>query len=272
MKPTSISGRWFDWSKKTYIMGILNRTPDSFSDGGKFTEFDSALRHAQLMVSEGADFIDIGGESTRPGFVPLSPEEEMRRVIPVIEELKKTSAVPISIDTYHAKTAAAAVQAGAGLINDIWGLKGDPEMAAAAASLGVPVCIMHNRKAPDYANLIEDMKRDLEESLVLAAKSGISEENIILDPGIGFGKTYEHNLGVMRNLDAFLSFGYPLLLGVSRKSMVGLTLNLPVEERLEGTIAANVAGILKGADILRVHDVRANLRAAAMADRLVRFE
>jgi dihydropteroate synthase len=265
-----INGAEFQWGKRTYIMGILNRTPDSFSDGGRYTGLDEALAHVAEMLREGADIIDIGGESTRPGFTPVGADEEIERVVPLIEAATKKHGATVSVDTYHAATAEAAVKAGAHILNDIWGLKADPEMAGVAARHGVPVCIMHNKETPEYENLIEDMIRELEESVEIAVKSGVRRENIIIDPGVGFGKTYQHNIEVMRNLERFKGMGYPVLLGVSRKSMIGLTLDLPVGERLEGTIAANVIGIMKGADIIRVHDVERNRRAASMADRVVR--
>ena len=270
MSCIDINGKPFEWGKKTYIMGILNRTPDSFSDGGRYTSMDDAVAHARNMISEGADIVDVGGESTRPGAEPVSPEEERERVIPLIRKISKICDIPISVDTYRAKTAAEAICAGAGLINDIWGLKADPEMADVAAQYRVPVCIMHNRKSPDYQNLIEDVRRDLGQSIETALKRGIKDEDIIIDPGIGFGKTYEQNLEVMKNLDRVKELGYPLLLGISRKSIIGMTLDLPAGERLEGTIALNVMGILKGADIIRVHDVEQNRRAAVMTDRVVR--
>ena len=270
MENMKISGEAFVWGARTYLMGILNATPDSFSDGGKYVDLKIAAEHVQSMIREGADIIDVGGESTRPGAEPVDPDEEIRRVVPLIALITKISDCPVSIDTYHAKTAEEAVVAGAGLINDIRGLKADPEMASVAAQFGVPVCIMHNRKSPDYVDLIEDMKRDLDGSINIALKAGVQNRHIILDPGIGFGKTYEHNIEVLSRLEDFAMLGYPLLLGVSRKSVIGRTLDLPVEERLEGTMAANVAGIMKGADIIRVHDVLQNKRAAVMADALVR--
>ncbi|MDR1362774.1 MAG: dihydropteroate synthase [Spirochaetaceae bacterium] len=265
-----INGVKFDWGKRTYIMGILNRTPDSFSDGGKYTGMEEALSHAAEMISRGADIIDIGGESTRPGFAPVGVNEEIDRVVPLIEAVSQKYGIPISVDTYHAKTAEAALKAGARIINDIWGLKADPEMAGVAARYQAPVCIMHNKKLPEYENLLKDVLKELEQSVELAVKSGIKNENIIIDPGIGFGKTYEHNIEIMKNLEIFKSLGFPILLGISRKSMIGLTLDMPVDKRLEGTIAANVIGIMKGADIIRVHDVEQNRLAAVMTDRIVR--
>jgi dihydropteroate synthase len=261
----------WEWGKKTYIMGILNVTPDSFSDGGKYFPIEAALQHAAQMVKEGADIIDVGGEATRPGFaVPISEEEEIQRVIPVIQRLSQEVDRPISVDTYKAKTAELAVAAGAHMINDIWGLKKDPEMARTAAYCKVPVCIMHNKENTDYGNLMEDILSDLEQSIELGIKAGIKEENIILDPGIGFGKTWEQNLVVMRNLDRLKQFGYPVLLGASRKNFIGRTLGLEVNERMEGTMAVTAIGIMKGADIVRVHDVLQNTRVAAMTDRILR--
>jgi dihydropteroate synthase len=251
-------------------MGILNVTPDSFSDGGCFFDHDAAIERARQMTAEGADIIDIGGESTRPGFKPVPAEQEMERVIPVIEQLSRHTNVPISVDTYKAKTAEAAIRAGAHMLNDIWGLKADPEMGSVAARYGVPICIMHNKAKAEYDNIIEDMMREISESIEIALKAGVKDENIIIDPGIGFGKTWEHNLQVMRHLEQFKRLGYPILLGASRKSFIGKVLDLPVEERLEGTIAATVVGIMKGVDIVRIHDVYQNKRAAVMTDEMGR--
>ncbi len=258
------------WGERTYIMGILNVTPDSFSDGGRYNEKTAALEHAEQLVNEGADIIDIGGESTRPGATVVTIEEEIARVTPIIACLSKHITVPISIDTYHARTAEEALKAGAHMLNDVWGLKADPEMASVAAQYKVPICIMHNKEQADYDDLIEDMKRELTESIEIALKAGIDDEKIILDPGIGFGKTWEHNVLVMRHLEEFRQMGYPVLLGTSRKSFIGMVLDLPVEERLEGTIATTVTGIIKGIDIVRVHDVKENKRAAKMTDKMVR--
>ncbi|MDR2659720.1 MAG: dihydropteroate synthase [Spirochaetaceae bacterium] len=266
----NIGKKEFNWGSRTYIMGILNRTPDSFSDGGQYIELEKAAEHAFAMAAEGADIIDVGGESTRPGFAPVSAGMEIERVVPLIEKLSRTCDIPISVDTYRAETAEAAIQAGAAMINDIWGLMADPQMADVAARYQTPVCIMHNKQVPEYDNLIEDVKKELHKSVELALKSGIKAENIILDPGIGFGKTYEHNILLMRNLEQLKALGFPVLLGISRKSMIGLTLDLPISQRLEGTIAANVLGIVKGADIIRVHDVEANWRAAEMTDKIIR--
>ena len=269
-KKLKIAACEWEWGKQTYIMGILNVTPDSFSDGGRFFNTDTALRHAAGLAEDGAHIIDVGGESTRPGFLPVAEEEELRRVIPVIERLAAEITLPISVDTYKAKTAELAVKAGAHMINDIWGLKKDPEMAPTAASLRVPVCIMHNRSHTEYKNVMEDILAELGESIELALKAGIKDENIILDPGIGFGKTWQQSLAVMRNLEMLKTLGYPVLLGASRKSFIGKTLGLEANDRLEGTLAVTSIGIMKGADIVRVHDVRENARAARMTDSIVR--
>lgn len=197
-------------------------------------------------------------------------EEEIGRVVPVIAHLSKKLNIPISVDTYRAKTAEQAIKAGADIINDVWGLKADRDMACVAAQYRIPICIMHNKAVPTYDDLVEDVKREIDGSIELALKNGVKDEQIIIDPGIGFGKTYEQNINIMRNLDQFKQFGYPVLLGISRKSMIGLTLRLPVDQRLEGTIATNVMGIVQGVDIVRVHDVLANKRAAMMTDRVVR--
>ncbi|MCK5153543.1 MAG: dihydropteroate synthase [Spirochaetales bacterium] len=252
--------------ERTYIMGILNITPDSFSDGGKFSVLDSAIGHAVLMAEKGADIIDIGGESTRPYHKEVSAEEEISRVIPVITELVKVLKIPVSIDTAKAVVAKEAVKAGASMINDVWGFKNDPEIASVAAETGVFCCLMHNRDNTKYNNLIVDIKNELSKSINLALNAGVNKRKIIIDPGIGFGKTLEQNLEVMSKLSEFKELGYPILLGTSRKSMIGLSLDLPVEERLEGTIATTVLGISSGCSIIRVHDVRENFRAARMTD------
>ncbi|MEY8000567.1 dihydropteroate synthase [Clostridium sp. Mt-5] len=260
----------FEIGRRTYIMGILNVTPDSFSDGGKFNNLELAVEHAKKMEAEGADIIDVGGESTRPSYEPLGQQEELERVIPVIGTLTKYINVPISIDTYKGKVAEEAIKAGASLINDVWGFKRDPYMAEVAAHYKVPCCLMHNRNNTDYKNLMEDILDDLTESINIALKAGVNSENIIVDPGIGFAKNYEQNLNVMNNLEQLSKLGYPVLLGASRKSMIGNTLKLSTEERLEGTIATTVIGIMKKCDFVRVHDVKENKRASLMADAILR--
>ncbi|MDK2992493.1 MAG: dihydropteroate synthase [Clostridiales bacterium] len=269
-KSMRIGNKTWQWGKRTYIMGILNVTPDSFSDGGLFCDVDSAVAHAMQMVKDGADIIDVGGESTRPGFKPVSADDETNRVVPVIRRLTQELDVPISIDTYKAKTAIAAIEAGADMINDIWGFKADMDMAAVAAKYKVPICLMHNKNEAIYNNLIEDMLTELRQGIDIALNAGVEPENIIVDPGIGFGKTWEHNLAIMRSLDEFKRLGYPILLGTSRKSFIGKVLDLPVDDRLEGTLATTAVGIVKGVDIVRVHDVKANKRVAVMTDAMVR--
>ncbi len=256
----------FDFDNNSYIMGILNVTPDSFSDGGKFNNVDTAVAKALTMVEEGAHIIDVGGESTRPGHEELSVQEEINRVVPIIEILAKSISVPISIDTSKESVAKAAILAGASLVNDVWGFKKDPDIASITAKYKVPCCLMHNRTNANYSNLIDDMIIDLNESINLAISAGIPKENIIIDPGIGFAKTVENNLFVMKHLDTFKKLNLPILLGTSRKSMIGLTLDLPVDKRLEGTIATTVVGYLKGCRLFRVHDVKENLRALRMTE------
>jgi len=261
----------FDIGSRTFVMGILNVTPDSFSDGGRFDEIESAVSRALEMERQGADIIDVGGESTRPGHTPVAPEEEIRRTSPVIGELVSRLRIPISIDTSKKDVAKAALEAGASLINDVWGFRRDPEMADLAAQAGIPVCLMHNQEGTRYENLMDDILRQLEESAIRAVRAGVNPAGIILDPGIGFGKTVEQNLEVMRNLERLGETGFPWLLGSSRKSMIGKTLKLPAHERTEGTIATNVLAITAGADFIRVHDVRENTLAARMTDRIIRF-
>lgn len=261
-----IGDRKFDTENGVYVMGILNVTPDSFSDGGLWTERDAALRQAGRMAEEGAAIIDIGGESTRPGHTPVSAEDEAARVLPIVEAVKRETGLPVSIDTYKAEVARAALEAGADMVNDIWGLRRDGgEMAALIAGTGAACCLMHNRERAEYADFMADMLSDLRETLAIADRAGIARSSIVLDPGIGFGKTYEQNLIAMNRLDELLAFGCPVLLAASRKSVIGLTLDLPADERLEGTIATTVAGVLRGAAFVRVHDVKENLRAARMA-------
>ena len=265
-----IGGKKFERKGHTYVMGILNVTPDSFSDGGSYTTIDKALKHAEQMIREGADIIDIGGESTRPGYTLLSDEEEISRVVPAIEAVKKEFDIPVSVDTYKSAVAKAAINAGADMVNDIWGLKYDPALAKVIGDANLPCCLMNNRKSPEYDRFIEYCLDDLNETLKLAQAGGIREENIILDPGVGFGKTYEHNLMVMKHLEDFNSLGYPVLLGTSRKSLIGLTLDLPANERVEGTIATTVMGVMAGMSFVRVHDVEANRRAIRMTEAILK--
>lgn len=261
-----IGNREFDTENGVYVMGILNVTPDSFSDGGRWLERDAALRQAAKMAAEGAAIIDIGGESTRPGHSPVGAEEEAARVLPVIAAVKRETGLPVSVDTYRHETARLALEAGADMINDIWGLRYDGgEMARLIAQSGAACCLMHNRKSAEYRDFMPELLEDLRGTLDLAAAAGIARERIILDPGIGFAKSCEQNLTAMHRLDELAAMGCPVLLAASRKSVIGLSLGLPVEERLEGTLATTAIGVLRGATFVRVHDVKENLRAARMA-------
>ena len=264
-----IGSRDFATTGHTYIMGILNVTPDSFSDGGKFNQIDAALKHAEEMIGDGADVIDIGGESTRPGYTKISDAEEIDRVVPVIEAVKKEFEIPISVDTYKSSVAEAAAEAGADLINDIWGLKYDAHMAEVIAKSGLACCLMHNRDNAEYRNFMEDMKQDLRETIVLAKAAGIADDKIILDPGVGFAKSYENNLEAIRSLEELKKLKYPVLLGTSRKSVIGLTLDLPAAERVEGTIVTTVMAVEAGCTFVRVHDVKENHRAIQMAEAIL---
>lgn len=264
-----IGGKNFDVKNKTYVMGILNVTPDSFSDGGKFYSLDRALKQTEKMIYDGADIIDIGGESTRPGHIAVSDEEEMERVIPVIKAVKKRFDIPVSIDTYKSKVALAAVEAGADLINDIWGFKYDSKMAETVKKSNAACCLMHNRSNMDYLDFMEDVLSDLKASIDIALRAGIERDKIIVDPGVGFGKNYEQNLAVINNIDRLFELGYPVLLAVSRKSVIGNALNLPVDQRLEGTLAATVIGVLKGCGFVRVHDVKENKRVIDMTEKII---
>lgn len=264
-----IGNREFVFGKHVYIMGILNVTPDSFSDGGKFNTMDQAMAQVEKMIAQGADLIDVGGESTRPGHQQITEEEEIERVVPVIQKIKETFDIPVSIDTYKSKVAKAALDAGADMLNDIWGFLYDEKMAELAATYDVPVCLMHNRNNTEYGDFVRDVVEDLKKCLAVAEKHGVKKENIILDPGVGFGKTYEQNLAIINHLEALCDMGYPVLLATSRKSVIGLTLDLPVTEREEGTIATSVMGAVKGCDFVRVHDVQANARALKMTEAIL---
>lgn len=261
-----IGSREFELGKKTYVMGILNVTPDSFSDGGRYQKIDQALYHVEEMITDGMDIVDVGGESTRPGYTPITAEEEEERVIPIIEAIKSRFNIPISLDTCKAAVAKAGICAGVDLINDIWGLKFDPALAEVIANENIACCLMHNRKEAVYQNYMEEVLWDLEETLQIAHQAGIADDKIMLDPGVGFGKTYEHNLEIIDRMEMLHSLGYPLLLGASRKSVVGNALNLPKEERVEGTLVTSVFAVLKRAMFVRVHDVKENVRAIRMAE------
>lgn len=261
----------FDTKNHCYIMGILNVTPDSFSDGGKFDSLDAALFHAEEMVNQGADILDVGGESTRPGHIQqITEDEEIARVTPVIEQLKKRFDVPVSIDTYKSRVAEAALQSGADLVNDIWGLKYDENMAEVIARHQAACCLMQNREQIDYTDYVEDVLDDLRESVQIAKATGIPDDRIMLDPGVGFGKTYEMNLEIIRVVGRLKELGYPVLLGTSRKSVIGLTLDLPADQREEGTLVTTVLGVEQGCSFVRVHDVEANARAIRMAEAIFR--
>ncbi|NEW09565.1 dihydropteroate synthase [Paenibacillus sp. SYP-B3998] len=271
MKVISCRGHELPIGDRTIIMGILNVTPDSFSDGGDYMTIASAVQRARRMVAEGADIIDIGGESTRPGFAAVTEAEELRRVIPVIQALSAEINVPISIDTYKAEVARQALEAGAHIINDVWGGKADSHMAAVAAHYDSPFILTHNRTNMEYMDFLTNVLADLHESIELALEAGVRRENIILDPGIGFAKTYEQNLQLMKHLRLIADIGYPVLLGTSRKSMIRTALGgVPPEDCLEGTAATIALGIAQGCGLVRVHDVQAMKRVAVMTDAIIR--
>lgn len=257
-----------DYQNKTIIMGILNATPDSFSDGGKYDHVDTALKRAEEMVKQGVDIIDIGGESTRPNYERISDQQELERVLPVIEAITNNLDITLSVDTYKSVVAREAIKAGAHIINDIWGAKADPEMAKVAAEYQVPIILMHNREQMNYEHFIRDVLTDLTESVRIVKHAGVLDENIILDPGIGFAKNTSLNLEMIRNLDKLVAIGYPVLLAASRKSMIGDVLDLPPNERMEGTGATICFGIQKGCQMIRVHDVKEMARMAKMMDAL----
>lgn len=260
----------FTLGERTLVMGILNVTPDSFSDGGRYNNVERALQHAREMIAEGADIIDVGGESTRPGHEPVSEQEELERVIPVVEAMQRElPQVPLSVDTYKAKVAREALKAGAHIINDVWGFKAEARMAEVAAEFGCPVILMHNRQDRNYGDLLADVAADLRECVEIARKAGVKDENIILDPGIGFAKDYSENLRVMRALDDLITLGYPLLLGTSRKRFIRTALDLPVDEVVFGTAATVALGVAQGCQIVRVHDVKEIKQTVQMCDAVV---
>ncbi len=267
-----IGNQIFDTDNHCYIMGILNVTPDSFSDGGRFDQLDAALKHAGQMIEEGADVIDIGGESTRPGYQQITDEEEIARVVPAIQAVKKEYDIPVSIDTYKSAVAEAALQAGADLVNDIWGFKYDPKMADVTAKYGAACCLMHNRKEAVYENYLQDVMDDMKECLALADKAGVTRDKILLDPGVGFAKSLEQNLQITNHVDLLKELGCPVLLGTSRKSMIGLSLDLPVDQRVEGTLATTVLGVMKGCSFVRVHDIKENKRVIRMTEAILKSD
>ena len=258
------------WGQRTYVMGIINLTPDSFSGDGLCGDVRAAVALAQQMAAEGADIIDVGAESTRPGGAPVSADDELRRLLPGLEAVCSAVDVPVSVDTYKAVVAERALQAGASVINDVWGLRSDERMARVAADAGVPVILMHNQDEASYGDLVPDIIADIARSTSIAQSAGVRADNIIIDPGIGFGKTADHNLELLRRLPELKTAGFPMLVGVSRKSTIGRILNLPEQERLEGTAAAVSMSIAGGADIVRVHDVKQMVRVARMTDAIVR--
>jgi dihydropteroate synthase len=287
MNNLKINDFTFEWGTRTYVMGILNLTPDSFSgDGLADFDQDTSLQQARDYIQVGVDILDIGGESTRPGAAPVSAQEELDRVLPIINLLVGESDTLISIDTYKAEVAEAALKEGANIVNDVWGLRADPEMGKVVAAADAPVILMHNRSTPnnaavkeqlggryigiEYDNLLEDVKSELQESISLGHKAGIPDQRIILDPGIGFGKTVPQNLELLDRLNEIRQLGYPVLLGPSRKSFIGYTLDLPPDDRIEGTAATVAVGIVRGADIIRVHDVSEIIRVCRMTDALIR--
>lgn len=255
----------FDTQNNTYVMGILNVTPDSFSDGGSWNELDKALKHTEQMILDGATIIDVGGESTRPGYTMISDAEEIERTAPVIRAIKERFDIAVSIDTYKSAVAQSAYEAGVDLINDIWGLKYDSKMAEVIAKNKLACCLMHNKDKAEYTDFVSDMIAETLSCAELALKAGVARDKIILDPGVGFGKTYEHNLLAIKHLDKLVKEGYPVLLGTSRKSVIGLTLDLPADQRLEGTLVTTVMAVLSGCAFVRVHDVKENMRAIKMA-------
>jgi len=260
----------FRWGERTYIMGVLNLTPDSFSGDGLGGDIEAAVVRARRMVEEGADILDIGGESTRPESSPVAADEELRRVMPVIERLAGELSVPLSIDTYRSEVARRAVKAGVRMINDVWGLRRDPELVQVAAEAGVPLVIVANQREKTYGEIVPEVIDSLREGMTLAQDAGVAWQNIIIDPGIGFGKTLDGNLELMRRLGELRVLGRPVLLGTSRKSMIGLVLDLPPNQRLEGTAATVALGIANGADMVRVHDVMPMVRVSRMTDAIVR--
>lgn len=270
---TRIGNTGFRWGERTYVMGIINLSPNSFSGDGLGDDIEATVAQAKRMVAEGVDMIDVGGESTRPGTQPVAINDidrELRLVIPAIERLAREIAVPISIDTYKSEIARRALKAGATMINDIWGLKRDPKVAEVAAGADVPIILMSNQRDAPYEDIMPTIISDLKRAINQAVKAGVSESNIILDPGLGFGKTLEQNLEIIRRLAELKSLGRPILLGSSRKSMIGLVLDLPADQRLEGTAATIAIGIAHGADIVRVHDVKAMVRVCRMSDAIIR--
>lgn len=269
-EPLVLNGVTLDFTKETFVMGILNVTPDSFSDGGLFDTVEAAVAQAKQMVADGAKIIDVGGESTRPGYTRITDDEEIARITPVIERIiAEIPHVIVSVDTYKSHVAEAAVQAGAHIINDIWGAKADPQMAHIAAKYNVPIILMHNRKERDYTNYWQQFLEDMQQSVDIVRQAGVADSHIMLDPGIGFVKNLQQSIETMQKLDELVALGYPVLLATSRKRLIGAVLNLPVDERVEGTAATCAFGIQKGCHLVRVHDVKEVARTVKMIDALV---
>lgn len=269
MKVLTLNGITLDYSKETFVMGILNVTPDSFSDGGQFNTVEAAIEQAKKMVADGAKIIDVGGESTRPGYTRISDEEEIARIVPVIEALVREVPAIISVDTYKANVARAAIEAGAHMINDIWGAKADPDMARVVAEKQVPIILMHNREAVAYDDFWPEVLADLQDSIAIVKAAGIPDEHILIDPGIGFVKNMAQSIETMQRLDELVALGFPVLLATSRKRFIGTALDLPVDERVEGTAATCAYGVMKGCHMMRVHDVKEVARTVKMMDALV---
>jgi dihydropteroate synthase len=274
LPPTVVNGRAFAWGERTFVMGIVNVTPDSFSGDGLLAVGDpvvAAVEQGSRMVADGADLLDVGGESTRPGHAAVDAAEEARRVVPVVAGLRAALPdVPLSIDTTKPSVAAAALDAGAGLVNDIWGVAVDDALMRLAADRGVPIVLMHNRAEPRYDDLVAEVVDDLRRAVERAVRAGVPFESVVVDPGIGFGKTADHNVALLRDLGALRALGRPIVLGASRKSTLGRILDLPPAERVEATVATTALGIAAGVDVVRVHDVRENVRAARVADAIIR--
>jgi len=267
---TVANGEKLAWGRRTYVMGIINVTPDSFSGDGLGSDIPAIVEQALRFEAEGADIIDVGAESTRPGSTTITAEEEWARLVPALEAIVPRVHLPVSVDTYKSPVARRAVEAGAAIINDVWGLKADPKLAAVAAETGTPLVLMHNQEHRQYRDLLPDILASLSHSIAVARRAGVPAENIVVDPGIGFGKTPEHNLEVLRRLGEFKHLGYPLLVGTSRKSTIGLVLDLPPDQRVEGTAATVALSIAGGADMVRVHDVKEMVRVCRMTDAIVR--
>ena len=267
---TVAHGQPLVWGERTYVMGIINLSTDSFSGDGLGSDIPAVVDQAQRFQAEGADFLDVGAESTRPGSTPIDPDQEIRLLSPALEALSQVAKIPISVDTYKSHVAREALLRGADIVNDVWGLKADPTLANVAAEAGAPLILMHNQKTRRYSQLLPDILGSLSQSVKTATSARVRPENIVLDPGIGFGKTPDHNLAILRQLAEFKSLGFPLLVGTSRKSTIGFVLDLPVEDRLEGTAATVALAIAGGADIVRVHDVKEMVRVCRMSDAIVR--